>query len=72
MALNAYGAALLALGRFEDAERYLRAALEIEPLLSDAAQNLSVALICRDRADQPPASCAPGSSGGRCSASGST
>jgi tetratricopeptide (TPR) repeat protein len=46
LALNAKGAALLALGQFADAERYLRAAIEIEPLLSEAKINLSIALMC--------------------------
>jgi tetratricopeptide (TPR) repeat protein len=49
LALNAKGAALLALGQFEEAERYLRAALEIEPLLAEAKVNLSIALMCRQK-----------------------
>jgi tetratricopeptide (TPR) repeat protein len=53
LALNAKGAALLTLGRFEDAERYLRAALDIEPSLAEARLNLSVALMCRQK--QPDA-----------------
>jgi tetratricopeptide (TPR) repeat protein len=51
LALNAKGAALLALGRFDDAEHYLRAALEIEPLLAEARVNLSIALNCKQKPD---------------------
>jgi tetratricopeptide (TPR) repeat protein len=49
LALNAKGSALLALGRFDDAERYLRAALEIEPLLAEAKLNLAIALNCKQK-----------------------
>jgi tetratricopeptide (TPR) repeat protein len=49
LALNAKGAALLTLGRFEDAERYLRAAIAIEPLLAEAKVNLAIALNCKQK-----------------------
>jgi tetratricopeptide (TPR) repeat protein len=49
LALNAKGAALIALGQFTQAEPYLRAAIDIEPLLSEAKLNLSVAILCRTK-----------------------
>src|SRR5262249_24161085 len=45
--LNAKGAALLALAQYDDAERYLGAAIAIEPLLAEAKLNLLVVLLCR-------------------------
>jgi tetratricopeptide (TPR) repeat protein len=47
LALNAKGTALLALAQFDEAERYLRAAIAIEPLLSEAKVNLAIVLMCR-------------------------
>lgn len=52
VALNAKGEALIALGQFADAETFLRAAIAIEPLLSEAKQNLAVALFCRRQTDE--------------------
>lgn len=50
VALNAEGYALLQLGRCAEAERSLRAAYEIEPLLSEARLNLGGALVCQGKA----------------------
>ena len=46
VALNARGFALLQLGRMDQAEQALRAAMAIEPLLSEARINLGVARLC--------------------------
>src|SRR4051812_5486599 len=47
VALNARGVALIALGRFADAERYLRAAVALDPYFSEAKSNLGIALLCK-------------------------
>jgi tetratricopeptide (TPR) repeat protein len=47
LARNAEGVANLALGRFSEAERQLRAAVALEPLLAEAKTNLGTALRCR-------------------------
>jgi predicted Zn-dependent protease len=52
VALNNRGHVLLTLGRWADAETVLREAIANEPLLSEAKQNLSVALLCQNKQDE--------------------
>lgn len=52
LALNARGFALIALRRFGDAERVLRDAARIEPLLAEAKLNLAAARLCAGRISQ--------------------
>ena len=47
IALNAHGYALIQLGRFDEAVRYLRAAIALDPYLSEAKSNLGIALLCK-------------------------
>lgn len=47
LALNAHGYALIALGRFAEAEKYLRAAVALDPYFSEAKTNLGIALLCK-------------------------
>lgn len=47
VALNARGYALLQLGRYADAEPYLRAAVKLDPYFSEAKTNLGIALLCK-------------------------
>jgi tetratricopeptide (TPR) repeat protein len=51
LARNAEGIANLALGRFAEAERQLRAAVALEPVLAEAKLNLGTALRCRKQAE---------------------
>lgn len=52
ISLTNRGAALLAAGRPADAERVLEAALEKEPLMSEAARSLSFAAVCLGKDDK--------------------
>ncbi len=52
VAQNNRGHVLLTLGRWADAETVLREAIANEPLLSEAKQNLAVALLCQNKQDE--------------------